>query len=273
MVEQSPRLAWATKPFGCDKKIWSQHCGAFRARVCWVRLIRNVAGKEVVELDVGAGANGDVCAYYNGARWYMPQYTRYTQTAPAGFVPSSVFNPHAYALNDPADITDPTGLDVYVGFHAVARISGHLFFIINDGPGGAQGNLASTISGEPSIPGFGGWLQSKPNADLRSMDGTLKLNVPDACAQSTADYRLRAGERNYREFHNTAAPYLYLPANSNSFLHGLGNAAGIALLTSPATLFGPGTPAFYPGYNQPLTPFAFAPSLVPNPIPGTSASQ
>ncbi len=132
MVEQSPRLAWATQLFGCDQKIWSQHCGAFRARVCWVRLIRNVAGKEVVELDDEAGANGDVCAYYNGARWYMPEYTRYTQMDPAGFVPNSVINPY--------------------------------------------------------------------------VDGTIRLSFLDACAQSAAEDRLRAAERNYREFHNTTAP-------------------------------------------------------------------
>lgn len=111
--------------------------------------------QEAVELDDGAGANGNVFAYYNGARWYMPEYTRYTQMDPAGFVPSSVFSPYVYALNDPANIIDPTGngaLGAIMGsalLGAVGATGGALV-------GGAGGGAAATLVGATPVGAVAG---------------------------------------------------------------------------------------------------------------------
>jgi RHS repeat-associated protein len=66
-------------------------------------------GQEAEQLLDGYGPNGVTARYYNHARWYRPQWGRYTQVDPIGSA-GGLFNPYVYAQNDPFNKIDPTGL-------------------------------------------------------------------------------------------------------------------------------------------------------------------
>ena len=163
-----------------------------------------------------------------------------------------------YAESNTISLTDFRGLDTYIGYHYVEYTpAGHLFFIINDGPGGpAHG---TTISGEPD----GGFLISQPDkyADFKLQ--SIRIKFSSLCEQEQAEARLRTAERNYRLFHNHSNIYWGFTVNSNSLFHGIGNVAHIPLPNDPAAFFGNSAPPFYPGYNQATPPSNFGPAIHP----------
>jgi RHS repeat-associated protein len=70
-------------------------------------------GQEAEEFSTSDGPNGATGRFYNGARWYRPQFGRYTQTDPLGY-PSGTYNLYGYVGANPIDNIDPSGLDYNV---------------------------------------------------------------------------------------------------------------------------------------------------------------
>jgi len=93
-------------------------------------------GQEAELFDGSQGANGFTARYYNGMRWYRPQWGRYTQVDPFGYA-GSPYNLYGYVENDPLNNTDAYGL-------AVARDE-------EEGEGGA-----GELEGGPAAPMPGG---------------------------------------------------------------------------------------------------------------------
>ena len=198
------------------------------------------------------GANGLTERSFNNARWYRPNWGRYTQGDPSKL--RAGMNLFQYAESNPISLTDFRGLDVYIGYHSIlGTAAGHLFFIINDGPGGP--GEGTTISGE----WVGIFLQSQDDQDFRSRLQSTRIHFSSLCEQEQAEARLRTANQNYQHFHNHSNIYLMITENSNSFFHGIGNAAHIPLPSDPAAFLGNSSPWFYPGYNQMIPPSNFGP--------------
>ncbi len=68
-------------------------------------------GQEAEQFSTSTGPNGASGRYYNGFRWYRPQYGRYTQPDPSQFL-GSTYNLYAYANNNPYNYLDPVALDI-----------------------------------------------------------------------------------------------------------------------------------------------------------------
>ncbi len=67
-------------------------------------------GQEAEELDPSQGPNGASARFYNGYRWYRPQWGRYTQGDALEYAGASSYNLYAYAINNPTTYSDPSGL-------------------------------------------------------------------------------------------------------------------------------------------------------------------
>ncbi len=67
-----------------------------------------LSGQESEELNVSTGGNGVSERSYNIFRWYRTAWGRYTQLDPAGLEAGA--NLLGYALENPIDNSDPTGL-------------------------------------------------------------------------------------------------------------------------------------------------------------------
>jgi RHS repeat-associated protein len=87
-------------------------------------------GQEAEELVATAGPNGVSGRFYNGARWYRPDYQRYTQPDSIGFN-GSRYSLYAYAHNDPLEYMDSSGLDITVGLYPGLGGAGHIGLGVN----------------------------------------------------------------------------------------------------------------------------------------------
>lgn len=66
-------------------------------------------GQEAEELDPSQGPNGASARFYNGYRWYRPQWGRYTQIDPVEYA-GNRYNLYGYTEYDPTNRIDPQGL-------------------------------------------------------------------------------------------------------------------------------------------------------------------
>jgi RHS repeat-associated protein len=132
-------------------------------------------GQEAEELVATAGPNGVSGRFYNGARWYRPDYQRYTQPDPIGFARSR-YSLYAYAHDDPLEFIDPVGLDVYWSEHGVKQTAGladHGYIVITPTKGSSV-QTTTTISGE----NVNGMLVNEPGEDLKDWKKDPGKGVP-----------------------------------------------------------------------------------------------
>jgi RHS repeat-associated protein len=197
-------------------------------------------GQEAEELVATAGPNGVTGRFYNGARWYRPDYQRYTQPDPIGFN-GSRYSLYAYAHNDPLGYIDPLGL-VSLGWHDVGgywptgtAIGGHLFILLDNG---------QTISFEPEFFDGAYYLNYDPNADI-GIPGACPIQPPPGMTEQQLNDLLSDLAENYQNY-NTLYNLLY--ENSNSAISGLLNSAGVPM--PDTSQFAPGTD--FPGLDLPL---------------------
>ena len=65
-------------------------------------------GQEAEQFTAGQGPNGATPRYYNGARWYIPKWGKYTQPDPDG-LDASPWDLYDYASTNPINEIDPSG--------------------------------------------------------------------------------------------------------------------------------------------------------------------
>ncbi|MGC2634908.1 MAG: RHS repeat-associated core domain-containing protein [Candidatus Cybelea sp.] len=92
-----------------DKRDYEPFGAVYDERTSDVHQPLRLPGQEAEEFSTSEGPNGASGRYYNGFRWYRPDYGRYTQPDPIGFS-ANPYNLYAYANNNPIVYEDPLGL-------------------------------------------------------------------------------------------------------------------------------------------------------------------
>jgi RHS repeat-associated protein len=119
--------------------------------------------------------------YYNRARYYDPSIGRFTSKDPIGFSAGSI-NQYAYASNNPAVFTDPTGNDSQ--FYMVNDLS-HFFVVVTD-PNPSTNNPSGKIriDFEPKYDGSS-WSGLALVMTGVTVDGNIKIRNFEASNDST----------------------------------------------------------------------------------------
>jgi RHS repeat-associated protein len=160
-------------------------------------------GQEAEEFSTTEGPNGASGRYYNGFRWYRPQFGRYTQPDPLQFL-GSTYNLYAYANNNPLSYVDPVGVSCspWSGlppWFGPALLIGAAAALAFTGIGGAVelGIDLSSIDAAADIEEFDGLFQLL--ADSESAE------VESAYADLAADGEMDLGEAAADSLDGTAA--------------------------------------------------------------------
>jgi len=195
-----------------------------------------------------------------GVRDYDPNVGRWTAKDPLGFAGGSL-NLYSYVESDPVSRTDPTGLDFWVAWHTVAGPIVHTLIWYQ------PGDTFDPSAGDVETFGAGPELcaQFIPvclNADYdrkndrnKGKKGWEKLKLPCEMSEEEMLQRLHELQDYYMENWNDEMPYSPAPGvwpagyNSNSYAHGLSNAAGFGQPTS--------VPGGAVGWGQPVDPGFF----------------
>ena len=265
-MDGSASISWQAEyePYG---KVW-----ALRANDVHQPL--RFPGQVAEQFDTGA--NGATERSYNVFRWYKPAWGRYTQPDPIGL--SGGFNRYGYTNNNPIGGYDTSGLWVllvvrpthvpppWMGYsHAyLLLIPEEPLDFLNDPNFYDNGVFMgyTTISGDLAGLPYIGPLNSRPGMD-RLAGGNYAVTLPPIGCLSDSQFirYLELFENSYR---NDALTYLVTRQNSNSFIHGLLDAAGVPI---PVGFPGYTSPS---GWGQPLPNSAFP---VPAPRTGPMRPQ
>ena len=189
-----------------------------------------------------------------GARDYDSESGRWASKDPIGFSGGST-NLLAYSLEDPVNYMDPSGLQVWVGWHSLSPLPGyHTFLYIIP----SDGRAPFTIGGGPDGPyGIFGRMYVSRNRERdanRSLDVDVskwrRIRPPPGCTEEEFIRLLEKLASQFRGVAYTLVPGTPWSSNSNSVTAGL-------LLASGAQL--PSLPVMAPGIQYPLHPKWFYP--------------
>uniref|UniRef100_UPI0010592BB8 RHS repeat-associated core domain-containing protein n=1 Tax=Sulfuriferula thiophila TaxID=1781211 RepID=UPI0010592BB8 len=209
--------------------------------------------------------------HYNMARDYDPTTGRYVQSDPIGLAGGSV-STYGYVNSNPVGYIDSTGLEIDYANHLVAAGLYHSFFIIT------PDNQALYIN-DPNFQNIDthgmrfATIGAGPNSTLHMQSGInrfkdvhdpvsfkKKLDLP--CKYANEDDAIKNLINLSNNYNTNKLWYTLLPQsmfgiptgyNSNSFVSGLGNAAGFNMPTPENT--GTNTP----GYQYPVPVIKFGP--------------
>ncbi|WP_295033660.1 RHS repeat-associated core domain-containing protein, partial [Shewanella sp.] len=212
-------------------------------------------GKRLGGEKAGLGFTGhlqdeDLGLTYMQARYYDPLIGRFYSNDPIGFRDIHSFNRYAYANNNPYKYTDPDGREVKLQWHEVTILgigSGKnhsLLTVTPDNPShfnnwntissigqltNSQGQKYGTMGAGPN----GSWnLESNYNrpTDAAEHTGGITITPPNGMTENEFVDKLIQSEVNYKD----NLGYSFNPNgtdtfNSNSYVSGLLNAAGVDL--------------------------------------------
>ncbi len=187
-----------------------------------------------------------------GARDYDPATGRWTAKDPIQFAGGSA-NLYSYVESDPVNAVDPSGLDFWITWHEVLG-TGYYHALIwwqpGSVPSGSQGRITFGagfgLCWAPLCLRAGYNRENDFRFDNKGREDWIKLSLPCGVSEQEMLARLIALQNQF--MNNADVPYTAYPTlpqryNSNSYAHGLAEAAG----------FQPPTPtAPVPGWENPL---------------------
>lgn len=190
--------------------------------------------------------------YYNRYRDYDPTTGRYIQADPIGLAGDA--NPYGYAGANPVNMVDPDGRRIRLAAHPVIRGVYHTKIIIApDDPGlcGCVDSQETLGAGPSTVFALGAVLEKGRNRERDVSEPYVwyvDLPLPSGKTECQMIYALHKAFNSYQN----NKPYDLFPGkepfdenyNSNSFTHGLLNAAGYENIPAPEVNV--------PGWDKPL---------------------